>query len=73
MRRCALVAVRVYVVVFVGATTLAPTIGIEPMFWSIAASVAFVVVHVKVAEFPDVIVVGDTEKVMVGNGGGGGP
>jgi hypothetical protein len=59
-------AVRVYCVVFVGLTVVDPEAETIPTPWSIETVLAFVVVHVKVEEFPAVMVAGEAESVAVG-------
>ena len=58
--------------VVVGCTvTVPPDTGVTaPMPLSMLADVAFVVVHVSIADWPAVMLVGDAVKVAVGGGGG---
>lgn len=61
------VAVAVYVVVWVGETDTVPLVArLLPTLLSMLTAVAFVVLHVKVEEPPELIEVGEAENVIVG-------
>lgn len=60
------VAVKVYCVVVVGLTVVEPEGDTTPIPWSMETVVAFAVVHVRVDEFPAVIVVGFAVSLAVG-------
>lgn len=64
------VAVNVYCVVADGDTFMDPEAATEPMPWLMEIDVAFVVVQVRVAEFPAVMVTGDADSVAIGAAGG---
>jgi hypothetical protein len=67
-----LVAVSIYVVVFAGVTVLLPESATDPIPLFILTDVAFVVVQLKVEDEPEVMLVGEAERLAVGAGIGTG-